>query len=232
LLEKIRLLILDLDYLVIDCAALRSKTLRKCLLRFADQIPTDARLPDSIDIEDSYLEGGFEWLSALQLGLNEESALDLNSDYAEQEARLLEAGGCILFPGVKDLMAGCIEAGVAIALGADAGRSHLMSVIDSLSLDRYFKTSLCTEEFGSGSVDEMLEELLSHSEVNPSEAIMLATRNAYFDAARSLSLPSIGCGWGLQQKRDFSAANYQSPSLAHLLPLIRQADAIASSSFD
>ncbi len=232
MLEKIRLLIFDLDYVIFDCAALKTRVLRHCLLQFADQIPTDARLPDSVDIEDSYLEAGHEWLSSMHLGLDEAGQLELVRNYLLEESRYLEAGGGLLFHGIRDFIAGCRKSGLILGLGADSGRDYLMSVSDRLVLDQIFDLSLCTAEYGGGSFEEMFEDLMQQAEVLPSETLILGTRSLYFDAARILNISSIGCGWGLQQKRDFSAAVFESPTLAHLVPLIRQADAIASSSFD
>jgi phosphoglycolate phosphatase-like HAD superfamily hydrolase len=232
LLDKIRLLIFDLDYLVFDCAALKLRALRHCLLEFADQIPTDARLPDSVDIEECCMAAGHKWVSSMPLGLDESGQIELAECYLLEESRHLESGAGVLFPGIRDLFSGCRDSGLILGLGADSRRDYLMSVSDRLGLDQVFEVSLCTEEYGSGRTEEMFEDILQQVEVLPSEAIILGTRSPYFEAARGMNIPSIGCGWGLQQKKDFSAAVYESPSLAHLVPLIRQADAIAASSFE
>ena len=47
-------------------------------------------------------------------------------------------------------------------------RSYLMAVSDRHRLDSLFDLSLCTEEFGVGSADEMFAEIMHYHEVNPS----------------------------------------------------------------
>ncbi len=228
MLRQIRLLVFDLDYLVFDCALLKMQALRQGLAALADNIPQNVRLPDSADIETAFREHGHRWVRSLDLGLGEEFLADLEQVYVTHESRLVEAGVGRAFPGMADTLAACRKAGIVCALGAEARRDYLMAVSDRHELDRYFDFTLCTEEYGFGSAAEMLGDLLSQAEVNPSEALVLGTSPSLFEASRSQDLLTLGCGWGLQEPDPLEAADFQVSSVAQVIPGIRRADEIAA----
>ena len=51
MLNHLKLLVWDLDYLVFDCSELKVTALRQSLIALADSIPHSVRLPDAIDAE-------------------------------------------------------------------------------------------------------------------------------------------------------------------------------------
>lgn len=224
MLEHIRLLIFDLDYLIFDCAMLKVRALRQSLISFAEVIPQDVRLPDAVDAEEGYLLHGFRWTQFLEIGLAEELQSQVQQAYRIHEDRLLEAGVGQVFPGVQELLARCRQSGVHLALGAEASRDYLMSVCDRYTLDKVFQIALCTEEFGVGSADEMLEEIMRYQEVNPSETLVMGTRSTFFKAAHNLNTMSIGCGWGIHQHAGLGDADFQSLTVAKLYSNIQEAD--------
>lgn len=229
--RQIRLLVCDLDYMVFDCAALKSRALRQSLIPFADQIPQNIRLPDAVDIEEGFLDHGSRWIRSIDVGLDEPRLEELEREYRAQETRLIEAGAGKLFPGMRDFLFALRREGLSIALGADSSRNYLITVSDRHGMDEIFDIAFCAEEYGAGSIDEMLGEIMSHAEVNPSETLIMATRPAFFDAGRSVDIMSIGCGWGIQRHEALAGANFQSYSLEHVLPLLRQADELLSGIF-
>ncbi len=228
MLRQIRLLIFDLDYLVFDCRLVKAEALRQSLIAFADGIPQHIRLPDALDIEAAFCENGHRWVRSLDLDLSEAHLADLEQVYQVYESRLLEAGSGRIFPGVTDVLSACRSAGIPTALGAEASRDYLMLVSDRHELDQYFDFSLCTQEYGFGCANEMLADILSRAEVTPSEALVLGTRPSFFDTSHSLDLLTIGCGWGIQQREALGAADFQAPSVARILPVVRGADEIAA----
>ncbi len=232
MLRQIRCLVFDLDYLVFDCAALKERTLRQSLLSFSDQIPQDMKLPDAADIEAGFRELGSHWVRALEIGLDEQQLKELERTYRIQETPLIASGIGGFFHGVRDLIACCVREGLSTVLGAESSRDHLMSVFDRHDMERLFEIAVCSEEYGMGGTDEMLAEIMRHAEVNPSETLILGTRPHYFEAGHNLDIRGIGCGWGLSQSESFAGADYQSLSIEHLIPMIRQADASAASYFE
>ncbi len=226
--RQIRLLVFDLDYLIFDCGLLKSHALRQSLIALADEIPQHVRLPDGVDIETAFRDRGRQWIRCLELGLGEDRLADLEQVYRTHETRLLEAGVGRIFAGMTETLAACQNAGISCALGAEAGREYLMAVSDRHELDRCFEIVLCTEEYGLGSAGEMLGDMLSQAEVNPSEALVLGTRPALFQASRSLDLLTVGCAWGLQQQDAVEEADFQVRAVAQILPIIRRADEIAA----
>ncbi len=228
MLRHIRLLVLDLDYLVFDCSRLKVQSLRQSLISFADTIPLSARLPDAADIEDGYLTHGFRWPLFVELGLNEEQHEDLRHAYAIHEERLINSGAGQLYPGVSDFLSRCRQEGVALALGAEASRDYLLTVTERYHLEDVFEMSLCTEEFGVGSCDEMLDEIMHHAEVNPSECAVLGTLPSHFRAAHDLELVTIGCGWGIRQHGGLHDADLQALTVAQLYPALRKADELSA----
>lgn len=227
MLRHIRLLIFDLDYLVFDSATLKVKALRQCLISFADAIPQNVRLPDAMDIEDGFRALGYRWVESLDLGLGDLPS-SLTDAYRIHERRLIEAGAGQVYPALKPVLNACRRDEIRLALGADAARDYLLEVSDRHELDDMFDISLCVEEFGMGSVDEMLEEVVRLAEVNRSEAIVLGTRPEYFRAARELELAAIGCGWGTQRQEFLAEAEYQALTPAEIIPAVLRVDELAA----
>ncbi len=229
MLRRIRLLVFDLDYLVFDCAALRERSLRKSLIPFAEQIPQDLRLPDAKDIEEGYQALGSRWVHYLDLGLGQEQLLVLEEAFRVHEANSVEGGGGHVFPGIREFIAVARKERLTIALGAESSREYLMSVCDRHNLDELFDMAFCAEEYGSGSTDEMLEEIMNHAEVHPSETLLLGTRPFCFETGRNLDVQSVGCGWGILRHEGLESADYQAFAIDQLYPLIKQADALSAS---
>lgn len=232
MLDHIQLLVFDLDYLIFDCALLKVRALRQSLISFAETIPQDIRLPDAMDAEEGYLLHGFRWTQFLEIGLEEERLAELQHVYRINEDLLLEAGAGQIYPGVLDLLVNLRRNNVALALGADASREYLLSVSDRQNLDDLFDIALCTQEFGVGGTDEMLEEIMRHCEVNRSETVVLGTRSSFFEAAHNLNAMAVGCGWGLHHHGGLGNADLQSLTLATLFPAIQKADQLSAQSID
>jgi len=230
-LRHIRLLILDLDYLVFDCAQLKTMALRQSLISLADLIPQDMPLPGVEDAEAGFLEYGPRWIQNLEIGLNERNLADLERAYSLHESRLIDSGHGRIFPGIMESLTHYIKTEVALALGAEANRDYLISVMDRFQLDGVFQSALCTEEFGMGAADEMLLEIMRQAEVNPSETLMLGTRAHTFQAARAADIQTIGCGWGLRQTAGLGEADFQAHSLSALAAVVEQADGLARKNF-
>jgi phosphoglycolate phosphatase-like HAD superfamily hydrolase len=226
-LRHIRLLILDLDYLVFNCAFLKEQALRQSLIALADQIPASVQLPEAAEAEAGFREHGFRWIRHLEIGLDEHSLGDLQQAYTLHENRLVESGKGGLYPGIEEFIMNSHRAGIAIALGAEATRDYMISVIDRHQMDDLFQVTLCAEEFGMGDADEMIVEIMRQVEVNPSETLVLGTCPHTFRAAQGLDILAVGCGWGIQQPAGLSAADLQSLTFPDLSATIEKADNLA-----
>ncbi len=231
MLRQIRLIVCDLDYLVFDCSALKARALRDSLIPFADAIPHDMRLPDEVDAEEGFRDHGFHWTRFLELGLDEETLEQLHTAYRVHEERLAGAGIGRLYPGIEEFLGTCRKRGALAAIGAEAGREYLLAVSDRHGLDNLFDLASCSEEFGMGSADEMIEEIMRRSEVNPSETLALGTRPGFFRAARNNDVVTIGCGWGLRGAEALAEADLQALSLETALMTIEEADARVAQDF-
>ena len=232
MLRHIRLLILDLDYLVFNCAFLKAQALRQSLIALADLIPASVRLPEAAEAETGFREHGFRWVRHLEIGLDEQRLDHLQQAYALHENRLVESGKGGLYPGIEEFIMNCRRAGVAVAIGAEATREYLISVMDRHQMDGLFQVTLCTEEFGMGDADEMMMEIMRQVEVNPSEALVLGTCPHTFRAAHGLDILTVGCGWGLQQPAGLSDADLQSLTIPDLSATIEKADGLALQHLD
>ena len=228
MLNHLKLLVWDLDYLVFDCSALKVRALRQSLIALADSIPHSVRLPDAIDAEGGYLDHGFRWPQFLEIGLDEERLGQFQRAYHIYQDRCVQAGVGRLYPGVHDFLVDCRKRDIRLALGAEASRDYLLAVTDQHRLDQMFDIALCTEEFGVGSADEMFEEIMTQTEVYPSETLVLGTRPAFFQAAHNLDLLTIGCGWGLSEQRGLAEADLQAPTLSRLQAVIDRADHLSN----
>ena len=231
MLHHIQLIILDLDYVVFDCSKLKLQALRQSLISLADIIPQDVRLPDEVDVEEGFRDHGVQWIQRLELGLDEENIENLRQVYELNESRLVEAGAGSVFQGLRDFVGEYRNQDIAVALGAEATRDYLVTVSDQHRLEGLFEISLCTEEFGAGSTEEMLEEVLHYAAANRSEALVLGARPRLFEAAHNLDMLAIGCGWGIRQHQALSDADLQALTLSQLNPAIGKADQLASARY-
>ncbi len=227
-LRHIRLLILDLDYLIFDCTALKVRALRESLIPLADAIPHDVRLPDAMDVEEQFRDHGRHWTQELPLGLDDGGMTELQSDYRIHEERLVSAGAGRIYPGLTEILSQCRQNGVSAAIGAEASRDYLMAVSDRYGLDNLFEMVYCTEEFGKGDADEMMDDIMNRAEVNRSETLVLGTRPDYFESAHNLDILTIGCGWGLQRHEALNAAGLQALTVSQIGPAILKADALVA----
>jgi len=230
-LQHIQLIILDLDYVVFDCSKLKLQALRQSLISLADIIPQNVRLPDEVDAEEGFREHGVQWIHHLDVGLGEENLENLRQIYELNEGRLIESGLGAIFQGLGDFVSECRSQNISLALGAEATRDYLVSVSDRHQLEGLFQISLCTEEFGSGSSEEMLEEVLHFAEANRSEAVVLGSRPRLFEAAHNLDMLTIGCGWGIRQHDALRDSDLQALTLPQLYPAIQKADQLASARY-
>ncbi len=228
MLRQIRLLVFDLDYVIFDCAALKVKALRESLISFADDIPQDVRLPDAVDAWEGFREYGRRWPQHLELGIGEPQLEELNAAYQVYETRLVEKGAGRIYPGVPGMLDACRQIGLVSALGAEANRDYLLAVSDRHELETFFESAYCTEEFGSGGAEEMIEEIMSRAQVLPSETLVLGNRHDLFAAARNLDVITIGCEWGLQAPEVPGSADLRLLSPTAALAAIEAADAIAA----
>lgn len=228
MLRHIRLLILDLDYLVFDCTFLKMQALRESLISLADAIPHELRMPDPEDVEEGFRDYGFRWIAGVAQGGNVSGLDDLENAYRLHEIRLMESGVGSVYSGMNEFIRNCAGQGVLASLGADASRDYLLAVADRHQLDAIFHGTFCTEEFGAGGTDEMFAEILDHAEVHPSEAVALSVRPAVFQAAHALDMLAIGCGWGIRDHRGLAEADLLAPAISHLYAAIKQADDLAS----
>ncbi len=227
MLQHIRLLILDLDYLVFDCANLKAHALKQCIAASDVAISLNVPLPDSVAVEEGFRDHGFRWTRHLEIGLDEEELKSLEQAYGIHEIRMINSGFGGIYAGIEEFIVECRQANLAVALGADARRDYMLAIVDRHELDSLFQFALCTEEFGAGEATEMLEEIMHQAEVNPSETLVLGTRQHFFGSANSVDAATIGCGWGISNHDSLANADMQSLTMNQLFPAIQKADALA-----
>jgi phosphoglycolate phosphatase-like HAD superfamily hydrolase len=225
-LRHIRLLILDLDYLVFDCAQLKTQAIGQSLISLADLVPHHGALPGIEDAEAGYREHGSSWVKHLEIGLDQQGIDDLDHAFELHERRLVGSGAGGVYPGVKDFLLNCVEADVSLALGAYAKRDYMLEVLERHQLDYLFQIAMCADEFGMGDADEMMLEIMRQLEVNPSETLMMGTRPHAFQAAKSVNVLTIGCGWGILQHGALAEADLRSRTVSELDSAIRKADSL------
>jgi len=100
-LSHIRFLVLDLDYIIFDCALLKAQALRQSLIEFADVIPQSVRLPDAVDAEAGFRDHGRHWIQFLEIGLNEGQQAELQEIYDFKEKQLIRTGVGLVYPEVE-----------------------------------------------------------------------------------------------------------------------------------
>jgi phosphoglycolate phosphatase-like HAD superfamily hydrolase len=229
--QSIRLLVFDLDYLVFDCALIKTQALRQGLVSLAEAIPHATSLPDELDIQEAFLDHGISWVEHLDLGLSHGAMGNLQQTFSIHESGLIESGVGALYAGLENFLLNCQKMDIAVALGAEATRDYLLAVADKYQLDTLFQPILCTEEFGSGCAEEMYEEIMQIAEALPSETIVLGTRPRMFEAAHAVDAKAIGCGWGMRNRglNRLKEADFQAASISQLDTILKQVDEHLSS---
>ena len=92
MLNQIRLVVFDLDYLIFDCAEVKIRALREGLVSLDEDIPHSALLPDVVVVEEGFRDHGSRWVSQLDMGLNEAALDRLQTNYRMHEERLVSEG--------------------------------------------------------------------------------------------------------------------------------------------
>jgi phosphoglycolate phosphatase-like HAD superfamily hydrolase len=226
-LKYIRLLILDLDYVVFDCAHLKAHALKQCIAALDETYSLKFSLPDKVNVEKEFRDHGFRWTRYLGNELDEERQKHLEQAYGIHEISMINSGVGRVHAGIKEFAVKCRQSNLAVALGAEARRDYMLAVIDRHELDTLFQFALCTEEFGSGDAAEMLEEIMHQAEVNPSETLALGTRPHFFQSAKNVDIRTIGCGWGIGNHDNLADADMQALKLGQLFSAIQKADDLA-----
>jgi phosphoglycolate phosphatase-like HAD superfamily hydrolase len=221
-----------LDHLVYDCAALKARALRESLIPFAESIAHEVNLPDAADAEEGFLLHGSQWIASLSLGLSPEQSHELDRNLRIREQILISSGGGKLYPGMLEFLQSCRQAGVMLALGAEAARDYLLAVCDRHDLDGLFDFAFCSEEFGACGAEEMIEDIIERAEVALSETLVLGTRAEFFQAAKNLNIVTLGCGWGIHERSGIEASDCQALTPSQAFAVIQEIDRIACERFE
>jgi phosphoglycolate phosphatase-like HAD superfamily hydrolase len=141
------------------------------------------------------------------------------------QARVLAAGGMgSVYPGVPEMLQFCHRIGLSLALGAECNRDFLLAVCDCHGFDSVFDLMACTQDYGSGGLFELLEDLTERFETHTSECVYLGTRAVCLEAATALGVTSLGCRWGLRGAFEVGRADRQADRPEEITAVLQEID--------
>lgn len=121
-----------------------------------------------------------------------------------------------LFEGIIDLLEGLTKQGTLIAVATGKGREGLNRVMAETGTTHYFKATRCGDEGESKPHPEMLEHLLTHFNVDASEALMIGDTNFDLEMAQNAKVDSIGVTFGVHPEEILS--QYNPVKIVHSVP--------------
>ncbi len=119
------------------------------------------------------------------------------------EVSLMKNGKGNLFPGMRDILEDLNSRGKKLAIGSGCKREYLISFLETFSLEDFFEISICGDDIAGGDKREILEIILEHQEMFPSEAVYIGDTVSDYLSSKTLNVDFIGVLWGYGKKEEF-----------------------------
>lgn len=105
-----------------------------------------------------------------------------------------------LFEGVLELLTKLKESGVLLAVATGKGRIGLNRVMAETHTTDFFQATWCGDEAQSKPHPEMLERLLAHFKLEPSDALMIGDTSFDMEMAQRAGVDSIAVTYGVHPR--------------------------------
>ncbi len=132
-----------------------------------------------------------------------------------------------LYPGVVDTLEHCLDLGFQLAVATGKSRRGLDYALEKSGLGKYFVATRCADETESKPHPLMLNELLTHCDLAPSQALMIGDTEYDVMMAHSAQMGAIAVTYGVHHRQRLADC---SPK--HLIDEISELKKIISPSSD
>lgn len=112
-----------------------------------------------------------------------------------------------LFPGVREGLEGLAAAGFRMAVATGKARRGLDRVLRETQTSVYFCSTRCADEAGSKPHPRMLHDILAHTGMEPSRAVMVGDTTYDLEMATAASLASLAVSYGAHDRDRLLARN-------------------------
>lgn len=125
-----------------------------------------------------------------------------------------------LFPHAIELFSALHEHGYLVSVATGKARRGLDRMMSETNTQHFFHSSRCSDEAQSKPHPEMLEQLLAHHQLLPSQAVMVGDTVHDLAMAQAIDMPRIGITHGVHGPEDF--APHAPSAIVHSLAELKQ----------
>lgn len=145
--------------------------------------------------------GIIEALEVLYPELNRNEIQDVREGYARYFfAR--KTTPVNVFAGMAELLADLRTSGRGCAVATGKSRKGLDVALASSGLGSHFEVTRCADETRSKPDPLMLDEIIRHYGIAPSDAVMVGDSRYDLDMARRFDMPAVGVEWGVHDRAE------------------------------
>lgn len=145
--------------------------------------------------------GIIEALEALYPGLNRDEIQAIREGYGRYFFSR-KTTPMTVFQGMTELLADLRADGRGCAVATGKSRKGLDVALGSSGLAERFHITRCADETRSKPDPLMLEEIVDHFGIAPSDAVMIGDTRYDLDMARRIGMPSLGVEWGVHDREE------------------------------
>lgn len=120
----------------------------------------------------------------------------LRDFYAANFIRLDQEKSSDFFPFVTETLDSLRSQGHLLSIATGKSRKGLDRILGDLGMETYFDATRCADETASKPHPLMLEQLLTHFEVDVQQAVMIGDTEYDMEMARHINMPRIAVSYG------------------------------------
>ncbi len=197
------LFIFDIDGVLFNSESLVIEAVFKAVIDFEKESGYRLRLPSREKILSGVGLPNDLFIENLGLNVSDEEKDLFKNLLIASEVSLMKNGKGNLCPGMKDVLEYLYNSGKKLAIGSGCKREYLISFLETFSLEDFFEISICGDDIAGRDKKEILEMVLEHQEMFPSEAVYIGDTVSDYFSAKALNVDFIGVLWGYGKREDF-----------------------------
>ena len=113
----------------------------------------------------------------------------------------------VLFPGMRDMLAGMKQRGHLLAVATGKTRVGLERVLEATQLKLYFDSSRCADETHSKPHPAMLQELMQELSIEAEATLMIGDTAHDLQMALSAGVPALAVSYGAHPRENLTGFN-------------------------
>jgi phosphoglycolate phosphatase len=146
-----------------------------------------------------------EMWEAFQPNLSEELRQKCSNIIVEEMKVLISNGKSILYDGALETLEYLKRNGYHLVFISNCKKYYMKSQADLFSLDRYFETMVCSEEYDFIPKHEILRAIIPNY---PEKMIIIGDRSQDIEAGKKNNIYTIGCSYGYAMTDELKEADF------------------------